>query len=32
MEIDIETARKIVDAHDQKKLSEVAKAVDVLYT
>lgn len=31
MEIDIETARKIVDAHDQKKLSEVAKAVDVLY-
>jgi hypothetical protein len=31
MEIDIETARKIVDAHDQKKLSEIAKAVDVLY-
>ena len=31
MEIDIETARKIVGAHDQKKLSEVAKAVDVLY-
>ena len=31
MEIDIETARKIVCAHDKKKLSEVAKAVDVLY-
>ncbi len=31
MEIDIETARKIVGAHDQKKPSEVAKAVDVLY-
>ena len=31
MEMDIETARKIVDAHDQKKPSEVAKAVDVLY-
>ena len=31
MEIDIETARKIVDAHDEKKPSEVAKAVDVLY-
>ncbi|MCY4567138.1 MAG: hypothetical protein OXD49_02410 [Candidatus Poribacteria bacterium] len=31
MEIDIETARKIVGAHDQKKPSEVAKAVNVLY-
>ena len=31
MEMDIETARKIVGAHDQKKPSEVAKAVDVLY-
>ena len=31
MEIDIETAKKIVGAHDQKKSSEVAKAVDVLY-
>ena len=31
MEIDIETARKIVGAHNQKKPSEVAKAVDVLY-
>lgn len=31
MEIDIQTARKIVGAHDQRKLSEVAKAVDVLY-
>ena len=31
MEIDIETARKIVGTHDQKKPSEVAKAVDVLY-
>lgn len=31
MGIDIETARKIVSAHDQKKTSEVAKAVDVLY-
>ena len=31
MEIDIETARKIVCARDKKKLSEVAKAVDVLY-
>lgn len=31
MEIGIETARKILDVHDQKKLSEVAKAVDVLY-
>ena len=31
MEMDIETARKIVGAHNQKKLSEVAKAVDVLY-
>lgn len=31
MEMDIETARKIVSVHDQKKLSEVAKAVNVLY-
>jgi hypothetical protein len=31
MEMDIETARKIVGAHNQKKPSEVAKAVDVLY-
>ena len=31
MEIDIETARRIVDGHYQKKPSEVAKAVDVLY-
>ncbi len=29
--MDIEIARKIVCAHDEKKLSEVAKAVDVLY-
>lgn len=29
--MDIEAARKIVCAHDRKKLSEVAKAVDVLY-
>ncbi|MCY3626243.1 hypothetical protein F4X88_15405 [Candidatus Poribacteria bacterium] len=29
--MDIETAKKIVAAHDQKKPSEVAKAVDVLY-
>ena len=29
--MDVETARKIVDAHDEKKPSEVAKAVDILY-
>jgi len=31
VEMDIETARKIVSTHDEKKLSEVAKAVNVLY-
>jgi hypothetical protein len=29
--MDIETARKIVSAHNQKILSEIAKAVNVLY-